>query len=47
MTEQVRYRIDRNLAKEAEEVCKEIGVAPSQVVSMLFAQIAQTGPKVL
>ena len=41
MTEQVRYRIDRDLVKGAERVCKEIGVAPSQVVSMLFAQIVR------
>jgi len=41
MTEQVRYRIDRELVKEAERVCKEIGVAPSQVVSMLFAQLVK------
>ena len=41
MTEQVRYRIDRELVREAERVCKEIGVAPSQVVSMLFAQLVR------
>ena len=41
MTEQVRYRIDRELVKEAERVCKEIGVSPSQVVSMLFAQLVR------
>ena len=41
MTEQVRYRIDRDLVKEAERVCKEIGVSPSQVVSMLFAQLVR------
>lgn len=41
MTEQVRYRIDRKLVKEAERVCKEIGVAPSQVVSMFFAQLVK------
>ena len=41
MTEQVRYRIDRELVKEAERVCKEIAVAPAQVVSMLFAQLVR------
>jgi addiction module RelB/DinJ family antitoxin len=41
MTEQVRYRIDRRLVKEAEEVCDELGVSPSQVVSMLFAQLVR------
>ena len=41
MTEQVRYRIDRQLVKEAEQVCREIGVSPSQVVSMLFAQLVR------
>jgi addiction module RelB/DinJ family antitoxin len=41
MTEQVRYRLDRDLVKATERVCKEIGVAPSQVVSMLFAQLVK------
>ena len=41
MTEQVRYRLDRDLVKEAERVCKEIGVSPSQLVSMLFAQLVR------
>ena len=41
MTEQVRYRVDRDLVREAERVCKEIGVSPSQVVSMLFAQLVR------
>jgi addiction module RelB/DinJ family antitoxin len=41
MTEQVRYRIDRNLAKEAEKVCREIGVSPSQAVSIFFSQLVK------
>ena len=43
MTEQVRYRIDRRLVREAEKVCKEIGIAPSQAVSMFFAQLVKAG----
>jgi addiction module RelB/DinJ family antitoxin len=37
MTEQVRFRINRDLVKEAEEVCQELGMTPSQAVSMFFA----------
>ena len=43
MTEQVRYRIDKKLVKEAERVCKEIGLSPSQAVSMFFAQMVKVG----
>ena len=39
MTEQVRYRIDKELIKEAEKVCDELGISPSQLVSMTFAQL--------
>jgi addiction module RelB/DinJ family antitoxin len=41
MTEQVRYRIPKQLVKQAELVCKEIGMAPSQAVSMFFAQLVK------
>lgn len=41
MTEQVRYRINKKLVKQAEEVCQEIGLAPSQAVSMFFAQLVK------
>jgi addiction module RelB/DinJ family antitoxin len=41
MTEQVRYRIDRQLVKQAEQVCGELGLAPSQAVSMFFAQLVK------
>ncbi len=41
MTEQVRYRIDKKLVEEAEEVCEELGMAPSQAVSMFFAQMVK------
>lgn len=41
MTEQVRYRIDRKLVKEAERLCRELGLAPSQAVSMFFAQMVR------
>jgi addiction module RelB/DinJ family antitoxin len=43
MTEQVRYRIDKRLVKAAEKVCEDIGIAPSQAVSMFFAQLVKTG----
>ena len=41
MTEQVRYRIDRNLIREAETVCKDLGMSPAQAVSMFFAQLVK------
>jgi addiction module RelB/DinJ family antitoxin len=41
MTEQVRYRIDRALLKEAEAVCREIGLTPSQVISVFLAQLVK------
>jgi addiction module RelB/DinJ family antitoxin len=41
MTEQVRYRIEQHLVREAEKVCDELGLSPSQVVSMTFAQLVR------
>ena len=41
MTEQIRIRIERNLLREADEVCREIGVSPSGAVSMFFAQLVK------
>jgi addiction module RelB/DinJ family antitoxin len=41
MTEQVRFRIERGLLREADEVCREIGVSPSGAVSMFFAQLVK------
>ena len=41
MTEQVRYRIEQGLVREAEKVCDELGLTPSQVVSMTFAQLVR------
>ena len=41
MTEQVRYRIEQRLVREAEKVCDELGLSPSQVVSMTFAQLVR------
>jgi len=38
MTEQVRYRIDKILAREFTEVCEDLGVSPSQAFSMFAAQ---------
>jgi len=39
MTEQIRLRIDRKLAAEAREVCREIGITPTAAVSMFFELI--------
>ncbi len=41
MTEQVRYRINRDLVKKAEKVCQEIGLTPSQAVSIFFSQLVK------
>lgn len=43
MTEQVRYRIDKKLVKQAEQVCADLGISPSQAVSMFFAQMVKLG----
>ena len=43
MTEQVRYRIDRNLVKRAEKICDDLGMTPTQAVSMFFAQLVKLG----
>ena len=41
MTEQIRLRIDTELAEEADEVCREIGITPTAAVSMFFAQMVK------
>jgi len=41
MTEQIRLRIDSQLAEEADEVCREIGITPTAAVSMFFAQMVK------
>jgi addiction module RelB/DinJ family antitoxin len=41
MTEQIRLRIDSELAEEAATVCREIGITPTAAVSMLFAQMVK------
>ena len=41
MTEQIRLRIDSDLAEEADEVCREIGITPTAAVSMFFAQMVK------
>jgi addiction module RelB/DinJ family antitoxin len=41
MTEQIRLRIDKELAEEAHEVCREIGITPTAAVSMFFAQMVK------
>jgi addiction module RelB/DinJ family antitoxin len=41
MTEQVRIRIDSQLAEEAEKVCRDIGITPTTAVSMFFAQMVK------
>lgn len=43
MTEQVRYRIKTELAREAAAVCERIGITPSAAVSLFFAQMVKTG----
>jgi antitoxin component of RelBE/YafQ-DinJ toxin-antitoxin module len=41
MTEQIRLRIDSELAEDADEVCREIGITPTAAVSMFFAQMVK------
>jgi addiction module RelB/DinJ family antitoxin len=41
MTEQIRLRIDRDLVKEADTVCRELGITPTAAVSMFFAQLVK------
>ena len=41
MTEQIRLRIDSQLASEADVVCREIGITPTVAVSMFFAQMVK------
>jgi addiction module RelB/DinJ family antitoxin len=41
MTEQIRLRIDSQLAEEAQVVCREIGITPSAAVSMFFSQMVK------
>ena len=41
MTEQIRLRIDDQLAAEAGEVCRELGITPNAAVSMFFAQMVK------
>jgi addiction module RelB/DinJ family antitoxin len=39
MTEQVRYRIDKHLVRDATKVFDAMGVTPSAAVSLFFAQV--------
>jgi len=41
MTEQIKLRIDRQLAAEADEVCREIGITPTTAVAMFFSQMVK------
>jgi addiction module RelB/DinJ family antitoxin len=41
MTEQIRLRIDSQLAEEAGVVCREIGITPTAAVSMFFSQMVK------
>jgi len=41
MTEEIRLRIDSKLVEEADEVCREIGITPTEAVSMFFAQMVK------
>jgi addiction module RelB/DinJ family antitoxin len=43
MTEQVHYRIDRSLVKRTKKICAELGITPTQAVSMFFAQLCRVG----
>jgi addiction module RelB/DinJ family antitoxin len=42
MTEQVHYRIDRKLVKRAKRICGDLGITPTQAVSMFFAQLVRS-----
>jgi addiction module RelB/DinJ family antitoxin len=41
MTEQIRLRIDSELAEDADEVCRELGITPTAAVSMFFSQLVK------
>jgi addiction module RelB/DinJ family antitoxin len=41
MTEQVHFRIERNLVKRAKRICAHLGITPTQAVSMFFAQLVR------
>lgn len=43
MTEQIRLRIDKRLARETEAVCRKLGITPTAAVSMFFAQMVKLG----
>jgi addiction module RelB/DinJ family antitoxin len=42
MTEQVHYRIEKNLVKRTKRICASLGITPTQAVSMFFAQMVRT-----
>ncbi|MGA2541636.1 MAG: type II toxin-antitoxin system RelB/DinJ family antitoxin [Verrucomicrobiota bacterium] len=41
MTDQIRLRMDSQLAQEARVVCRELGITPAAAVSMFFAQMVK------
>jgi addiction module RelB/DinJ family antitoxin len=43
MTEQVRYRLEKDLVKKAYRVCQELNLSPTQAVSMFFGQMVRLG----
>ena len=43
MTEQVHYRIERELVKKAKRTCGDLGITPTQAVSMFFTQMVRVG----
>ena len=43
MTEQVRYRIDKEMIRQVNRVCSELNVSPTQAVSMFFGQMVRLG----
>lgn len=43
MTEQVHYRIDRDLVKNAKRLCGKMGITPTQAVCMFFSALVREG----
>jgi addiction module RelB/DinJ family antitoxin len=41
MTQQVRWRIDKRLVKDAAKVCAEIGLTPPRAVSLFLVQLVK------
>ena len=39
----LQYRIDKDLKKQAEQIFEIQGIKPSQVISILYTEVARTG----